>query len=56
MYAQQNAFFHTIKRDICPRKAFLVDLVEQLKEFLEAGDQKRKTRNLYTVIYLRQKQ
>jgi len=38
VYAQQNAFFHMIKRDICPRKAFLVDLVEQLKEFMEAGD------------------
>jgi hypothetical protein len=38
VYAQQNAFFHSIKRDICPRKAFIADLVEQLTEFIEAGD------------------
>jgi len=38
VYAQQNAFFHSIRKDICPRRAFLEDLVEQLKEFIEAGD------------------
>jgi hypothetical protein len=26
VYAQQNAFFHSILRDTCPRQAFLVDL------------------------------
>jgi hypothetical protein len=38
VYAQQNAFFHSILRDICPRRAFLVDLIEQLQEFIQAGD------------------
>lgn len=34
----KNAFFHSILRDICPRRAFLVDLIEQLQEFIQAGD------------------
>jgi hypothetical protein len=38
VYAQQNAFFHSIARDICPRRAFLLYLIDTLKEFMEAGD------------------
>jgi hypothetical protein len=38
VYAQQNAYFHSISRDICPRRAFLADLVEDLKEFIQKGD------------------
>jgi hypothetical protein len=38
VYAQQNAYFHTISRDICPRKAFIADLEEELTSFLAAGD------------------
>jgi len=38
VYAQQNAFFHTIGRDICPRQAFLADLTEDITKFMEEGD------------------
>jgi hypothetical protein len=38
VYAQQNAFFHTIQRDICPRQAFLLDLRAAITQFMEAGD------------------
>ncbi|MFN9981150.1 MAG: hypothetical protein ACK53Y_14585, partial [bacterium] len=38
VYAQQNAFFHSINRSICPRQAFLIDLATELKESLTAGD------------------
>jgi hypothetical protein len=38
VYAQQNAYFHTIGRDIYPQKAFIVDLEEELTAFLAAGD------------------
>jgi hypothetical protein len=38
VYAQQNAFFHSIRRDICPRRAFLDDLVDQITEFIDKGD------------------
>jgi hypothetical protein len=37
-YAQQNAYLHSVRRDICPRKAFLADLVEDLTDFIEQGD------------------
>jgi len=33
IYAQQNAHFHTIQREICPRQAFLVDLIVDLRKF-----------------------
>ena len=39
MYAQHNAYFHFIQRDVCPRHAFLVDLQEELKQALELVDQ-----------------
>lgn len=38
VYAQQNAFFDSIHRDICPRKAFLTNLANYLAKFKEAGD------------------
>jgi hypothetical protein len=38
VYAQQNAYFHTISRNICPQKAFIADLEEELTSFLAAGD------------------
>jgi hypothetical protein len=38
VYAQHNAFFHSIARDICPRRAFLVDLCEAISIAMEAGD------------------
>jgi len=38
VYAQQNAFFHSIQRDVCPRQAFLTDIQEEVNSFLEAGD------------------
>ena len=37
VYAQ-HAHLHTIQRDICPRQAFLVDLIVDLRKFLEEGD------------------
>lgn len=38
VYAQQNAFFHSINREICPRHAFLSDLIVDIKKFLDMGD------------------
>jgi hypothetical protein len=38
VYAQQNTFFRTIQRDICPRQAFLIDLKVAINQFLEVGD------------------
>jgi 23S rRNA pseudoU1915 N3-methylase RlmH len=38
VYAQHNAFFHSIARDICPRRAFLVDLCEAISIAMEAGN------------------
>jgi len=38
VYAQHNAYFHSIQREICPRQAFLVDLQEELKQALDMGD------------------
>jgi hypothetical protein len=38
VYAQHNAYFHSIQRDICPRHAFLVDLQDELKKAFELGD------------------
>jgi len=38
VYAQQNAFFHSIQRDTCPRRAFVEDLVVQLQEFIDQGE------------------
>jgi hypothetical protein len=38
VYAQQNALFHSIQRDVCPRQAFLTDINEEVNSFLEAGD------------------
>jgi hypothetical protein len=38
VYAQHNAYFNSIARDICPRRAFLTDLVSDLMEFISAGD------------------
>jgi hypothetical protein len=38
VYAQQNAFFHSINREICPRQAFLMDLLHEIKKFLETGN------------------
>ncbi len=38
VYAQQNAFFNSIGREICPRRAFLLDLVKDLQKFIELGD------------------
>jgi hypothetical protein len=38
VYAQQNAFFHPILRDICPRQAFLVDLIAAITLFMELCD------------------
>jgi len=34
----QNAFFHSINREICPRHAFLSDLIVDIKKFLDMGD------------------
>jgi hypothetical protein len=38
VYAQQNAYFNSIGREICPRRAFLLDLVKDLQNFIELGD------------------
>jgi len=38
VYAQQNAYFNTIDRDVCPRHAILKDLEVDIKTFLDAGD------------------
>lgn len=38
VYAQHNAFFNSTARDICPRRAFLQDLVSDLTDFIAAGD------------------
>jgi hypothetical protein len=38
VYAQQNAYFNSIGSSRCPRLAFLQDLCEDIKLFLEAGD------------------
>jgi len=38
VYVQHNAHFHTIGRDVCPRIAFVTDLVEEIQQFMEAGD------------------
>jgi len=38
VYAQHNAFFNSIARDIRPRQAFLVDLKDETQKSLEAGD------------------
>jgi len=38
VYAQQNAFFHSIHRDIGPRRAFVEDLVGQLQAFIDQGE------------------
>jgi hypothetical protein len=38
VYAQQNAYFNTINRDICPRHAFLKDLEVDIKTYLDIGD------------------
>jgi len=38
VYAQQNAFLHSINREICPCQAFLVDLLHKIKQFMEMGD------------------
>jgi len=38
VYAQQNAFFHSILRDICPRQAFLIDLIAAITLYMELGD------------------
>jgi hypothetical protein len=38
VYAQHNSFFHTHARDICPQKAFLVDLCSEISSAMEIGD------------------
>ncbi len=38
VYAQQNAYFHSIGRDICPRQALLIDLLEEIQQIMEEGD------------------
>jgi hypothetical protein len=38
VYAQHNAYFHAKNKPRCPRKAFLQDLCEDIRNFLEAGD------------------
>jgi len=38
VYAQQNAYFHSVNRSICPRHAFLTDLREAINQGLDAGD------------------
>jgi len=38
VYAQHNSFFHTIARDICPQRAFLVDLCNKISSALEIGN------------------
>jgi hypothetical protein len=38
VYAQHRTFFNSIGRDICPRKAFLLDICSAIQEFKEAGD------------------
>jgi hypothetical protein len=38
VYAQHNAYFHSIDRQICPRQAFLMDLILELENFLLKGD------------------
>jgi len=38
VYAQHNAYFHSIQRDICPRKAFLKDLTKEVTKIKEKGD------------------
>jgi len=38
VYAQHNAYFHSIQRDICPREAFLKDLTKEVTKIKEKGD------------------
>ncbi len=38
VYAQHNAYFHSIGQPQCHRKAFLQDLELALQSFLDAGD------------------
>lgn len=38
VYTQHNAYFHSINRNICPRRAFVVDLIEELIRIKEQGD------------------
>jgi len=34
VYAQHNAYFHSIDKQRCPRQAFLMDLTVELENFL----------------------
>jgi len=38
VYAQQNAYFNSIGRDICPRHTFLLDLIEKITNAVKQGD------------------
>jgi hypothetical protein len=38
VYAQHNAHFNSIRRDICPRQAFICDLLLEIQKFLDLGD------------------
>jgi hypothetical protein len=38
VYDQQNAYFNTLGRDICPRQAFLLVLIKAINSGLEKGD------------------
>ncbi len=38
VFAQHNAYFNSTGNPRCPRKAFLQDLCQDIRHFLEAGD------------------
>jgi exonuclease III len=38
VYAQHNAHFNSIRRDISPRQAFICDLILEIQKFLDLGD------------------
>jgi len=38
VYAQQNTYFQSIKKNICPRTSFLIDLEVEIKSFISEGD------------------
>jgi hypothetical protein len=38
VYAQHNAYFNSIRRDICPRQAFIINLTDEIQRVLESGD------------------
>jgi hypothetical protein len=38
VHAQQNLFFHSKNVNLCPKKVFLSDLCDLIKEFIDSGD------------------